>query len=146
MSEFDTCVHEAQRVVARTGTWLLYDVRNAENLAELVGFLRYTSQGFEVRLRSARLHRHPKQQAKVRSWIASWRRAARWVMGLDHEQASAVAAAVLRQAQDVPFYVPCGHPWLTVQDEPPRPPGRPRVRATPKKYPECRACHGLGFR
>ena len=60
--------------------------------------------------------------------------------------ASAIAAAVLRQAEAVPFYVPCGHPWLTVRDEPPRPPGRPRVRATAKKYPECRACHGLGFR
>lgn len=144
MSEFATCVHEARRVVARMGTWLLYDVRNAEDLSELVGFLRYTSQGLDVRLRHARAN--PKRRTQVRGWVASWRRAARWVMGLDPEQASAIAAAVLRQAEAVPFYVPCGHPWLTVRDEPPRPPGRPRVRATAKKYPECRACHGLGFR
>jgi hypothetical protein len=140
--DFASCVQEARRVVARTGTWLLHEARDAENLTELVGFLRYTSRGLEARAK--RTHRTDRRDL-LRAWAGTWRRANRWVMGLDPAQAREIAIAVLRQV-DEPFYVPCGHPWLTVDDEPPRPPGRPRVRAAIRAYPECTACHGLGFR
>jgi len=155
---FPAHVMEARRIVGRMGTWPLYAVRDAQDLTEFVGFLRYTTDGHQTEIArlSATLakkgmpkteRRHAEdRKALLRKWVASWRRATRWVLSLEQEQAAEVAEAALRQVSSEPYYVPCGHPHLTVAETGPRPPSRPPVRTNKRSYAECTACSGLGFR
>ena len=83
--------------------------------------------------------------AELKARIGQWRRATRWMLTIDQDQASAVAESVLRHLDDMQYYVPCGHPWLSRSDRAPRRPGRQRLRPTTKRYSECASCHGFGW-
>lgn len=141
---FASLVQEARKIAEAMGTWVFHAVVAAESHAEVVGFLRFTSEGFEHQ-RAKLGARATKRKAELNAWIGLWRRATRWVLSLSPEQASAVAEAVLRQLEGLPFYVPCGHPWLAEDDTAPRKPGRQRVRALEQTHKECPECRGLGW-
>jgi hypothetical protein len=149
-------VQEARRVAGTMGTWVMHEAARAESHEELVGFVRYCSEGLE------RQHARARAEAKtakgkvaraeadarsllLRTWIGAWRRATRWLLSLDPGQARGVAEAVVRQVEDLPYYVACGHPYLTEEDTAPRVPGRPRVRALATVFRQCSACDGFGW-
>jgi hypothetical protein len=141
---FAALVQEAKKIAEAAGTWPFHAVVTAESHAEVVGFLRFMSEGFEHVLAET-----PKRQTtrrkELKARIGLWRRVTRWVLSLDPGQARGVAEAVLRQLEGEPYYVPCGHPWLTEADVAPRKPGRQRVRALAQTHKECTNCGGFGW-
>lgn len=158
MKSIASTVQEARRVASTMGTWVIHEAARAENHEELIGFVRYCAQGLEklyVQAKAEEAEAHgakskaeaSKRTMQIRTWIGEWRRATRWLMSLDAEQARAVAEAVLRQLEGEAYYVPCGHPYLREDSTPPRRSvGRPRVRALASKYRECGECGGFGWR
>lgn len=145
-ASFLSLVQEARKVAGAVGTWPFHEAAEAESHDELIGFLRYTSRGFERRRARAHKAGKRKREAELQAWLVSWRRATRWMLLLEPKQAPEVAKAVLRHLGDLAYYVPCGHPSLTTEDESPKIPGaRPRDRAKARAFHECTECHGLGW-
>ena len=149
-------VAEAKKIATAMGTWPFHDLLAAASREEFVGFLRFATVGLErehaactEEIEATKSKRRIKslvaKQKKIRSTIGQWRRTTRWVLSVDDEQAESVAKAVLRQVRGEAFYVECGHPYYTEEDEAPRPSGRPRVRASATVHRECTGCHGLGY-
>lgn len=141
---------EALRVAERLGTWVLYFVRDATSLEKAVGYLAYTAEDLE-RLRDRA--GDERRRASLGTAAANWRRATRWVAGLDDEQYAELAERFLERIDAHPHhrelpYVQAGswHRALAQSDEPPRRAGRPRVRPVqPTTAAECGQCGGLGF-
>lgn len=156
---FASLVMEAKRLADHMGTWPFHEAARAPSHLELVGWIRYTASGLEKAFEHAKQRAltadadgaerkkewAERQQAKARAQIGQWRRLCRWMLLVKPEQAPAIAEAVLRQLDGIAFYVPCGHPYLTEDDEAPRASGRPRLRPKALDFTECGACHGLGY-
>lgn len=147
---WDVTLRAAIKVCGRLGTWVLYEVRDAEDLDELIGYLRYCVED---------LQRHQQRASDIRrrdrlgDLVGFWRRAIRWVSSLDPEHASAIATRVLAEIETNPTYrdlvyvaPDCGHPSLRTKDKAPRPSRRPKAkRAKAKPMQPCGACRGLGL-
>lgn len=147
---FDQIYRSAMKVCERLGTWVLYAVRDARDLEHLIGYMTYTVDDLELaktRTDSAEKRLH------LSKLIGYWRRAVRWVSGLDRENYAVIAERLI-EAQEkhpehrkLPFVVrDSGHRSLTLRDRPPRRAGRPRTRESkPGKLKECPRCNGLGL-
>jgi len=103
----------ARQVCEQLGTWVLFEIRDAPDLLELAGFLRYTAHELE---------------AIEPSLVNAWRRAASLAM-LAADVESDVDAVAHELADDgIPYVVKgCGHRSLRPGDDPPRRAGRPRA-------------------
>ena len=140
----------AIKVCERLGTWVLYAARDARNLEHLIGYMAYTVDDLETLKGRAESESRRAQLSKL---IGHWRRAIRWVSGLDRDAYGAIAERLLEMIADHPEhrelpYVAkeCGHRSLSVRDRPPRRAGRPRTTpAMGATMKSCQACDGLGF-
>lgn len=141
----------AIKVCERLGTWVLYATRDARDLEHLIGYMAYTVDDLET------LKGRTESEARralLSKQIGHWRRAIRWVSGLDRSTYGAIAERLLEMAADHPEdstlpYVAkdSGHRSLSVRDRPPSRAGRPRttpVMGAAMKL--CQSCDGLGFK
>ena len=147
---FETYYRNAIKVCERLGTWVLYDVRDARDLQQFVGYLNYAIDDLE------RLKQRTGDESKRQHFsqlIGFWRRAVRWVSSLDRTQYALLAERIIDHLTEhpehrrLPYYVAnSGHRSLTTKDKPPRRAGRPRTRASAeKRVRDCSKCGGLGF-
>lgn len=146
-------LREAEAISERLGTWVLYEVKAADDLEHLVGFMVYVTHGLAAQRDRAR---NDSVKRGLVDALTNWRRATRWVSMLDRSRYREIAGRFLdrlevdrrlRRLPALPYYVGGQrHPWLTVSDRPPRGPGRPKTRLTePLPRAECSMCRGQGF-
>ena len=146
---FETYYRSAIKVCQRLGTWVLYEVRDARDLDQLVGYLAHSVDDLE-RLKQRTSDK--KKRARYSQLIGFWRRAVSWVSSLDREKYALLAERIIEHLEQhpehrkLPYYVTnSGHRSLTNRDKAPRPAGRPRTRpAAEKRVRECPDCGGLG--
>jgi len=141
----------AIKVCERLGTWVLYATRDARDLEHLIGYMAYTVDDLETLKGRAE---SPFRKAQLSKMIGHWRRAIRWVSGLDRSAYGAVAERLLEMVaahpehSTIPYVAKVsGHRSLSARDRPPRRAGRPRTTpAMGATMKPCHACDGLGFK
>lgn len=145
-----TLYREAELLSERLGLWLLYEVSRTTDLDQFLGFVSYTAEGMaHLRAKAP----EAKKQA-IADCMTTWRRAARFLAGLDRSQYATIATSFLsrikasarRRKTPIP-YVAAGarHPWLTTRDAAPKRMGRPLIKPHPDARMECPSCGGFGL-
>lgn len=151
---FDTQLRQGIKVAERLGTWVLYAVRDARNLDHLIGYLIYKIDDFERRRQRKRADAVRAHHSKR---ISHWRRAVRWVGGLDPTLYAVTAERILDHVEKHPSYRRL--PYVAASEvepgkvggkaktmaRPTRRAGRPRTRAhAPRAWKICSDCGGIG--
>lgn len=146
-----TLYREAELLSERLGLWLLVEISRTPDLDQFLGFVSYTAEGM-AHARS-KASEQSKRQA-IADCMTTWRRAARFIAGLDREHYQAIASSFLRRIKSsakrrrsaVP-YVAAGarHPWLTTKDTAPKRVGRSPIKPHPEARRECSSCSGFGY-
>lgn len=141
---------EAELLTARLGTWLLVEIATTQDLDQFLGFVSYTAEG----MAHARAKAPEARKQQIADAMTTWRRAARFIAGLDRERYQTIASTFLRRLKDsyrrrrtaIPYVVAgANHPWLTTKDTGSRRAGRQPIKPRPETRSECHHCGGLGY-
>lgn len=150
MTPILTAYREAELLTARLGTWLLVEISTTRDLDQFLGFVAYTAEG----MAHTKAKAPESRRQEIGEAMTAWRRAARFIGGLDHETHKAIAASFLRKIKEsarqrrvVLPYIAAGahHPWLTTKDTAPRRPATVSPKTKPDQRKECPACAGFGY-
>lgn len=148
-------VREVQRIAGQLGTWVLHGVAEEQELLHFVGYLRYRIADFERRRQRCAVNGTRRRYLTRR--ISYWRRALRWVSGLEPQIARPLVDRLLedlRNAREEYPYVSeheCSDPRRD-KDQRSRKhetwkPGVGRPRAATSRRPPvrlCGNCRGMG--
>ena len=150
MTPLLTAYREAEVLTARLGTWLLVEISTTRDLDQFLGFVAYTAEG----MAHTKAKANESRRREISDAMTVWRRAARFIGGLDRETYQAIALSFLRKIKEsarrrrvaLP-YVAAGahHPWLTTKDTAPCRAGPQPTSPRPEGRTECHACAGFGY-
>ena len=145
-----TAYREAELLTARLGTWLLVEISTTQDLDQFLGFVSYVAEG----MAHTKAKAPESRRQQISEAMTLWRRAARFIAGLDRERYQAIADSFLRRIKEsakrrrapLPYVVAgAGHPWLTTKDAAPRRAGRQPIKPKPEARSECHHCGGFGY-
>ena len=150
---------EGLAVSRKLGTWLLHELRAAENLEHFIGYMLYRIEDFKRRKCRATAAGETDRARQISARAAAWSRACRWVQRLRKSDYVAVATRMIEDTERHPEH--SGIPYVAeaeadglcdedrrrkLEETPRRRCGRPRTRQlkTANLMP-CRTCDGTGM-